>query len=487
MSYILLYRNSLSAPCDFNYTYFIDINTANAYRIKQNESPVLIFSNPCFEIACDSTGQYVYIYDTNHILFSNDYGNTFINQPIAYTGYEAMLGFKCSGNTLFYLQGTHFYKYKNGVLTNITLPPTGYTGNFFLAGLTFDTNLNHMYFISDWGNYDSHYPPYDFPPTDNHTLFQYNDNTATVNIITTFPLISIYYICGGMVTNITGQNIYVCIYLPTGSGLSTTDYGIYVSNDFGNTWNKRLTVNQHWSQTTCSSSGKYVYASMDDMPGGIYMSSDYGNTWQLLLGNSQNGFSYNQDWMTITASCDGTTLSGIYRSASTLGYFFQSNIIVFKFPIPIGNICFSEETIITTDQGFIEINKIIPFYHSINNKQIKAVTKIILGEEYAIFINKDAIEPSYPNKDTIITANHLILVDNELIPAINCIMKNPNKIKKIPYKNNYMYNILLDDYSLIKANGLITETLHPKNEIAIDYLDFDPMKVDDTLLIEGYN
>ena len=57
----------------------------------------------------------------------------------------------------------------------------------------------------------------------------------------------------------------------------------------------------------------------------------------------------------------------------------------------------------------------------------------------------------------------------KLIPAMNLLGLN-NKIKSIKYNNEILYNVLMKDYSLIEANGVITETLHPENKVAKLYI-----------------
>ena len=133
--------------------------------------------------------------------------------------------------------------------------------------------------------------------------------------------------------------------------------------------------------------------------------------------------------------------------------------------IPISPICFPAGTLVTTDQGDIAIDKIIPLVHTINNKFVKAITQTILPESYVICIYKDAFGINYPNKTTIISRNHKILHDGKLIKVYKLVGRY-KKIRPVAYNKEIMYNVLLDTYHVMNVNNLTYETLHPENTIA---------------------
>ena len=82
-----------------------------------------------------------------------------------------------------------------------------------------------------------------------------------------------------------------------GSGASFST-GIYVSNDYGNTWILKSTVTTHVS-ITMSSDGKYQYAvENNSSASSIYRSFDYGNTWTSSLSATAN-------YTSIATSADG--------------------------------------------------------------------------------------------------------------------------------------------------------------------------------------
>ena len=70
-----------------------------------------------------------------------------------------------------------------------------------------------------------------------------------------------------------------------------------------------------------------------------------------------------------------------------------------------------------------------------------------------------------PNKDTICSPNHKIYENGEAHIA-KWYLKQIDGIEKIPYKNETLYNVLLNSYTTMKVNGMKVETLHIRNKWA---------------------
>jgi hypothetical protein len=131
------------------------------------------------------------------------------------------------------------------------------------------------------------------------------------------------------------------------------------------------------------------------------------------------------------------------------------------------NICFSEGSIVTTDQGDVEIQHIDVTYHTIHNNRIIALTETQSVDDYLVKIKKDAFG-NLPNKDTEMTGNHMVFNGLSMVRAKTLI--NETSIEKIPYRGLPLYNILLEQHDIMIVNGLITETLNPENPIAKYYM-----------------
>jgi len=158
----------------------------------------------------------------------------------------------------------------------------------------------------------------------------------------------------------------------------------------------------------------------------------------------------------------GTTYSG---GSGNQGSLFSYTITTPVPPTPISNICFPAGTLISTDQGEISIEKIIPFENTINNKNIKAITKTISHDTYLVCFDKNALGNNYPNKKTIISKDHKILYKGKMIESYK-FLGHFEKVQKVDYNQEILYNVLMEKYEKIKVNNIMCETLHPNNIIA---------------------
>jgi hypothetical protein len=79
-------------------------------------------------------------------------------------------------------------------------------------------------------------------------------------------------------------------------------------------------------------------------------------------------------------------------------------------------------------------------------------------DDKVVLIEKDALGKDYPTKDTIVSLNHQILLDNKYVPARRI---KRDGVYRIESKNRELYNIMLPIYTHMKVNNMIVETLHP--------------------------
>jgi photosystem II stability/assembly factor-like uncharacterized protein len=87
---------------------------------------------------------------------------------------------------------------------------------------------------------------------------------------------------------------------------------IYTSNDYGVTWNSRTTTGLNWRSASISSTGQYQLA-----VGGnsiIWVSVDFGNTW--------NAVETSRNWFDVAISSSGQYISATVNN----GYIYTSNI-----------------------------------------------------------------------------------------------------------------------------------------------------------------
>lgn len=154
---------------------------------------------------------------------------------------------------------------------------------------------------------------------------------------------------------------------------------------------------------------------------------------------------------------------------------------------PISDICFPAGVSITTNQGNIPIDKINPDIHTICNKKIVKITKTITQDKYLVCFEKNALGNNIPSQKTIISKNHSIFFQENMIQAKKFIGIN-NKVYKIKYGGEVLYNVLMNEHNKMLVNNLICETLHPENRITKLYNDMQKLNPEEqNYLIKKYN
>jgi hypothetical protein len=131
----------------------------------------------------------------------------------------------------------------------------------------------------------------------------------------------------------------------------------------------------------------------------------------------------------------------------------------------ISNICFPAGTLITIDQGLIPIDHIDTRIHTIGGQAIRYITQTVTLEKYLICFPRNSIEWNYPSETTIMTSDHKIEYRGHMVPA-HRFLQMCNKVKKVIYTGEILYNVLLAKPSKMMINNLVCETLHPENIIA---------------------
>jgi len=128
-------------------------------------------------------------------------------------------------------------------------------------------------------------------------------------------------------------------------------------------------------------------------------------------------------------------------------------------------ICFPAGTLVKTDQGLVEIQKLNKKIHTLQGKSIVSITETYCMDDVLVKIEKDALRKNYPNQDTIITKRHKIYYRGKMKSSQRFVGKF-HGVSFIPYQDEKLYNVLLEDYGKMNIHGMICETLHPENPIA---------------------
>jgi sugar lactone lactonase YvrE len=128
----------------------------------------------------------------------------------------------------------------------------------------------------------------------------------------------------------------------------------------------------------------------------------------------------------------------------------------------IADICFIKGTLVKTDQGYIEIDKITN--QTLHRKPI-TVTKTIHHDPYLVKVSANAFG-QFPTRDTYMSLKHKIILEAPIM-AKNLI--NDDTIIEVPYDGEPLYNVLVDTHTTMKVNGMLVETLDPNSIVGLFY------------------
>ena len=123
------------------------------------------------------------------------------------------------------------------------------------------------------------------------------------------------------------------------------------------------------------------------------------------------------------------------------------------------SICFAKGTIISTDQGKVEIQNIVPGKHTIGEKAICHITKTISPEKKIVCVKKNAFGKNKPNKAITMSGNHCIKCEKGAMVKAKELVANNRNMKFVEYNKEPLYNVLMEDHNVIKVQNLEVETL----------------------------
>ncbi len=135
----------------------------------------------------------------------------------------------------------------------------------------------------------------------------------------------------------------------------------------------------------------------------------------------------------------------------------------------VGDICVRAGALVHADQGFVPIEHLDPRKHTIGGGQrIVAVTKAkALNNKNLVLFKMHALGFNVPACDTYLTLGHKV----HGVEAQVWATRNKLSIILVDYNTDeYLYNVLLETYGVMKVNNMLMETLHPSNPIAKLYL-----------------
>jgi len=142
----------------------------------------------------------------------------------------------------------------------------------------------------------------------------------------------------------------------------------------------------------------------------------------------------------------------------------------YKDTILCGTICFLSGSMVLTDQGPVAIEYLLPNMHSIFRHPIRGISITYSLEDTLVCIKKNALSKYVPLRDTYLSNNHKIYYPNKNAFVEAGSLIGQKGIYTIPYENQLLYNVILENPGIMNVNNLIAETLDPRNPIADEFI-----------------
>jgi hypothetical protein len=158
-------------------------------------------------------------------------------------------------------------------------------------------------------------------------------------------------------------------------------------------------------------------------------------------------------------------IAGVILPAGLGAYTVTTKLVP---PVVQSNICFPAGTPIRTDQGEVAIEHLQSGKHTLGRKAIKHITQTISMDKYLVRVGKDAFGLNKPNRPTVMSKDHKIEYEGVMIPVYR-LLEHVEDVKKVKYRREILYNVLMEEYGTMSVNNLICETLEPTSPIGCLY------------------
>ena len=130
------------------------------------------------------------------------------------------------------------------------------------------------------------------------------------------------------------------------------------------------------------------------------------------------------------------------------------------------------KTIISTDQGRIPVEEVVPGTHTIKNKQILGIPRSV-SKDKMISFPKNSIADNIPNKETLMFPSVLVCDPkrNDSLRLARNFYKDYENVTTKDKQSEIIYNILTeDDQDCVHLNGLKCASLKHQSQVAEEFL-----------------
>jgi hypothetical protein len=210
---------------------------------------------------------------------------------------------------------------------------------------------------------------------------------------------------------------------------------------------------------------------------GVFLESTFPTSDVIISGMPAN--TYDPGTYTVTYSVPNKNQLITNKSADgAIMYTVTKQVKVSNTLYNAAPICFYAGSKVLTDQGEIEIQDIVPQKNSIDGALVRDITMVINTESTMTLIMENAISYGMPYRHTCVTNNHMILYDEKFVKAKSLVdgLRDHNRATTVAYTGAPVYNVVMDEPSMMVVNGMTCETLHPRN------LAYIRMKIQDEIV-----
>jgi hypothetical protein len=210
---------------------------------------------------------------------------------------------------------------------------------------------------------------------------------------------------------------------------------------------------------------------------GVFLESTFPSNDVIISGMPAN--TYDPGTYTVTYSVPNKNQIITNKSANgAIMYTVTKQVKVSNTLYNAAPICFYAGSKVMTDQGEIEIQNLVPQKNSINGALVRDITMVINTESTMTLIMENALSLGMPYRHTCVTNNHMILYDEKFVKAKALVegLGDHNRATTVAYTGAPVYNVVMDEPSMMVVNGMTCETLHPRN------LTYIRMKIQDEIV-----
>ena len=202
-----------------------------------------------------------------------------------------------------------------------------------------------------------------------------------------------------------------------------------------------------------------------------------GPRWRIIKSR-ENGSINNGTWVNLQSGSNQFVVQGVGFDRM-VGFQIQGGVFIDRFTHQYGNntdtfeitqnanICFPPGTVLSLDQGDVEIQNVDTKKHTLNGKPILFVTKTAPTNPDVVCFEKDAFAPNVPSQRFECSRAHGIEFEGLRKMAQDWV--DADQIHFVPNTHTFLYSLLLETHEMMDVYNIRAETLNPVRKVAQMY------------------